>query len=181
MKYKKCLKDAYQVAGIAMMLLLMALYLSWAIAGDTATKIEFIKVIPVTIIGLIAAGIAYAQYRAAKAKLNIDLFEKRYEIFQLTWEELTNGANDIDEIGVEFTNSIPKSQFLFGLEIHSYLNEIVQRRSKTKIIKKMFAKTKNLSALDSTYLHETNLWLAREAISGAKERFGKYMNFEEWK
>lgn len=181
MKYKEYLKVIHLLAGITVMIFLMGLYLSWAITGDTATKVEFIKVIPVTIIGLIAAGIAYRQYKAAKAKLNLDLFEKRYEIFHLTWGELSNAIHDVDEISAGFTNAIPKSQFLFGNEIHSYLKDIVHRRSMATMFKNMYRINNGLRPEDLEKYHETNLWLGHEAIIGARERFGKYMNFEEWK
>ena len=37
------------------------------------------------VIGLIAAGIAYRQYRIARAKFKLDLFEKRHAVFLETW------------------------------------------------------------------------------------------------
>jgi hypothetical protein len=57
---------------------------------------ELMKGIPAAIVATFAAGIAgiiaWRQYKVAKAKLNLDLFERRYKIFHNTWEELSNIA-----------------------------------------------------------------------------------------
>src|SRR4051812_9007609 len=44
--------------------------------------------------GSIAIWIAYHQYRIAKAKLNLDLFEKRLAIFRTTWSELSRVSRE---------------------------------------------------------------------------------------
>ncbi len=56
----------------------------------TAINSDLIKGLPAAfvafVIGAIAARIAYNQYLVAKAKLSLDLFEKRFPIFQKVWE-----------------------------------------------------------------------------------------------
>jgi hypothetical protein len=54
---------------------------------------EMVKGLPAAfvalVIGAIAAGIAWRQYQVAKARLKLDLFDKRHPIYQQTWEILS--------------------------------------------------------------------------------------------
>ena len=76
---------------------------------------EWAKSAPTTfaalVIGCIAGYIAFHQWRVAKAKLNLDLFEKRYVIFEATWTELSQ-AMQTPEVRItnpNFTNLFPKA------------------------------------------------------------------------
>ncbi len=63
--------------------------------------------------------IALEQRRVATAKLNLDLFDRRYELFMEVWGFLSHGSiGDVVEYsGPKFTNLIPKARFLFGMKL----------------------------------------------------------------
>jgi hypothetical protein len=91
---------------------------------------EWAKAAPTTLvalaIGVLAGYIAFNQWRVAKAKLNLDLFEKRYAIFVATWTEISQAIQtpEVRMTNPEFTNLLPKAQFLFGPEIREYMSEV---------------------------------------------------------
>ena len=71
------------------------------------------------VIGGIAAYIAYRQYQVAHAKLKLNLFDKRYAIFQQTWEILsetvTQGTRAKNHgLATPLNNFLPQAGFLFG-------------------------------------------------------------------
>lgn len=177
----KLIKELALFIAVTICLLLGATYLSWAFNADAVTRMEFIKTIPVIIIGLIAAGIALRQYQTAKAKLNLDLFEKRYEIFELTRKELIDSFTDKKTFNPEFLNSVPKSLFLFGSEIQNYLEQIIQQKGTLLSITSKSERDMPLTAKDENRFFTSAQWLTNELEVGATEKFGKYMNFEEWK
>jgi hypothetical protein len=53
------------------------------------TCFEFFKLAPTALIALIVAGITFGQWRVARAKLKLDLFDRRYKIFHQTWAALS--------------------------------------------------------------------------------------------
>jgi hypothetical protein len=74
--------------------------MSAPLASTAATHLELATLLPdlakglpaavvTLVIGLIAAGIAYRQYRIARAKFKLDLFEKRHAVFLETWAFLS--------------------------------------------------------------------------------------------
>lgn len=79
--------------------------------------------------GAIASGIAYRQWKIAKAKVVLDLFEKRLEIYDLVIDAIHTliavGPSNIDHrILSPFTTGLLKAKFLFGREVHAYLDEV---------------------------------------------------------
>lgn len=71
--------------------------------------------------------IAYQQHRTSRARLKLDLFEKRYQVFAGTRQFLTivlqKGAADLEAI-FAFRASIGEASFLFSQATCDYLNEI---------------------------------------------------------
>src|ERR1700722_14950247 len=109
----------------------MARLNTWGGGHDwSKVPFELVKGLPAAfvtlIIGASAAGIAYRQYEVARAKLKLDLFEKRYAIFQQTWEILSgvvrNGTRAENYgLATPFNNFLPQAAFLFGEPIKRYL------------------------------------------------------------
>ena len=92
---------------------------------------EWLKTVPTTIVAFAVAAIAIEQWRVAKAKLKLDLFDKRYAIFLDTWkimsEVITKGPRSQNYgLGNPFSNFIPQARFLFGKDIESYLQLAVK-------------------------------------------------------
>lgn len=79
------------------------------------------------IIGLIAALIAWRQYMVAHAKFKLDLFQKRYVIYEATAKLLGDissgkvvGAAEV----LAFRRSTGEAEFLFGKEILVFMNDV---------------------------------------------------------
>lgn len=99
--------------------------------------IENVKSFLPPIAAIVVGGAAYkvasqqaktAKFQAdiAKAKLNHDLFEKRYVLFEATWVFLSNPETNYMLDHPKFTNLIPKASFLFGADVEAYMNQISQ-------------------------------------------------------
>ena len=80
-------------------------------------------------IAVTAVYIAYQQFRANKQKLKLDLFDRRYRIFEEVRTVLglmyTSGMKDVDLL--KFVTETADAEFLFGPEIKEYCEEIYQR------------------------------------------------------
>ena len=151
---------------------------------------ELVKGLPTffvtLIIGIIAAGIAYRQYAVAKAKLKLDLFERRYAIFHQTWEILSevakNGAREKNYgFGTPFNNFLPEAAFLFGKPIERYLKEAASRWAGLRAVE---AETDGAGidrAANIAKASELQNWFFEQASTGAKAQFGPYLDFENWK
>jgi hypothetical protein len=136
------------------------------------------------IIGAIAAYIAWRQHETAKAKLKLDLFDKRYEIFEETWSYLSQAAKLAQNPDPfhPFTNIIPRAGFLFGSDIEKYLRTASEKQTQLWSINAKSKSNNNIIApedIDRLALLES--WFFNEASIGAKQVFGSYLNFEEWK
>jgi hypothetical protein len=149
---------------------------------------EMMKGVPAAvvalIIGLVAALIAYRQYSVARAKLKLDLFDKRYTIFLETWtilsETATNGTRQKSYgLGNPFSNFMPQAAFLFGTDVERYLNEAVDKWAELWGIEG----NTQPSALAASAARRAELkqWFFKEASEGAKRLFGKYLSFETWR
>ncbi|UEP34910.1 hypothetical protein LL998_01015 [Burkholderia ambifaria] len=87
---------------------------------------ELAKGVPAAVVallvGVVGAFIAWRQYHVARAKLNLDLFEKRYELFNMVWAfasfVVQDGPPSLQAPErIELKNLNPKIEFLFGDEI----------------------------------------------------------------
>jgi len=118
-------------------------------------------------IGSIAAYIAYQQWKVARAKLDLDLFEQRYALFELLWAFVsvrTDDPADVEQAARALKHAVPKFYFLFGAEIGSYVEEVL---------------AKGVSQDPAKPLSRRPLPTANEA-NDVRERFGRYLDFKEW-
>lgn len=86
----------------------------------------FISLIPIAITA-IGLYIAIQQYITAKKKLKLDLFDKRFLIFQNTKNyigEVVSHVTATDEKQREFLVGTRGSQFVFGQEVKDYIDEV---------------------------------------------------------
>jgi hypothetical protein len=151
---------------------------------------ELIKGIPVAfvalIIGLIAAGIAWRQFRVAKTKLRLDMFDKRYPIYLETWKILSEVAREGTRVrsyglGNPFSNFIPQARFLYGKDVETYLSHAVEMWTELWGIEGETADLQGPARLNNIERRrELRNWFFEQASSGAKELFGRYLDFENW-
>lgn len=148
---------------------------------------ELVKGLPTLlatiVIGGIAAYIAYQQWKVSRAKLQLDLFEKRFAIFDATWTELSRAIQDRwQEFATpQFTNLIPQAEFLFSPEISNYMREIASKLSENWLIAQ---KTKaNHNVIPPEFIEKQAAlsgWLANHASEECKRIFAPYMSFSVW-
>lgn len=104
--------------------------------------LEYVKTIGPLVVALIAGGIAsviaHRQWETAKAKVVLDLFERRLEVYNLVSDAvfliIQESEDNIDHRMMgPFAVGLRKAKFLFGKEIYNYLEHIwlvmVQARS----------------------------------------------------
>ena len=149
---------------------------------------EWAKSAPTTfaalVIGCIAAYIAFHQWRVAKAKLNLDLFERRYAIFEATWNELSSPvwAHEVPLTNPNFTNLFPKAQFLFGPEIRDYMLEVSNKIGELWVVQQK-TKSNNHIVPPDLIDKEAELltWISDHAMTECRARFGPYLDFKNWR
>ena len=150
--------------------------------------LELVKGLPAAfvalVIGAIATWIAYNQYKVARAKLNLDLFDKRHHIFQKTWECLSQiyGENSKKRLQ-DFTNLIPEASFIFGKDIGNYMKEISNKIIEFNILNTKIQNASNghLGENDINRNAELATWLLNEASTGSRKMFSEYLDFSNWK
>lgn len=150
---------------------------------------ELVKGLPAAFVALVVAGIAgliaWRQVQIARGKLNLDLFDQRLAIFEATWSFLSKVVNggELDlRDGGEFTNLLPKAQFLFGLEIREYMSEASSRRGDLWVIQeewKADRSPKEQKQIDQR--RELMNWFGEQASSGCRAKFSPYLDFSQWR
>lgn len=142
---------------------------------------EMMKGVPTAIVALLVAVISWRQYKVAKAKLKLDLFQKRYDIFHKTWVILSDAVirgteEDHHGMATPFNNFLPEAAFLFGPEIAKYLDEVSKKWTELHGL----SRSKNTPEI-TTRTTELGQWMFNEATGGAKKKFAKYLDFKNWK
>ena len=126
--------------------------------------------------------IALEQRRVATAKLNLDLLDRRYELFMEVCGFLSHGSmGDVTEHSdPRFTNLIPKARFLFGDEIADYMSEASSRKTQLAVANKQKAGSTWATPEKDAELLEIGKWFSLEATNCFK-RFAPYLDFSNWK
>lgn len=150
--------------------------------------LELVKGLPAAFVALVIGGIgvwiAFNQYKVARAKLNLDLFDKRHHIFQKTWECLSQGSNpNMETMRLNFTNLIPEASFIFGKNIETYMYEINKKLIEYNMlnIKMQNNAIHPISDDDTNRIVELANWFYNEASTGSRQIFSEYLDFSNWK
>jgi hypothetical protein len=128
--------------------------------------------------------IASAQRAVAHAKLNLDLFDRRYAIFDTTWQFLSQATKDASTkvLHSDFTNAIPRAEFLFGRQIADYMREASRNQTQLALIYLRTQKNADVVlAEDANSISELETWFYSEATTGCFRRFADYLDFAAWK
>lgn len=135
-----------------------------------------------------ACVVAAEQWRVARAKFRLDLFERRYALFELVWGFLSANVRDDEDLPAQrlnLQNHLPQIFFLFGDEMGNHVDKEVLPRA---IQMEMHRRTANHpgainpEAVQAAAMAITGLyaWFSTEA-SSARDRFKPFLGFEEWK
>ena len=93
------------------------------------------------IVGLSVAYIAWQQWQVARSKLRLDLFDRRYKVFEATRKFLAVILRDArfeDSQLFEFYAGTSDAEFLFGSEVVDYLAEIRKRSLDMRLHQKLY-------------------------------------------
>jgi len=125
---------------------------------DTTTSVT-------VMIAVAAFYVAYQQYKTNKNKLKLDLYDRRYKVYQSVVKFITGAVQDRNVTNVEITTlqrNTRDSIFLFRAEVIEYINELVQRGSQ----------------LQADPQNEQKEWFCKQ-LSLVNEKFNPYLSFQE--
>ncbi len=92
--------------------------------------LEILRLAPATIIGAAVAYVAWRQWMTANAKLKLELFERRWLIYQRVAQKFKEfhipNRNPIDDLIEDMEDLILEMPFLFGREITTVVNEWIE-------------------------------------------------------
>jgi hypothetical protein len=136
-------------------------------------------------IGIVGGLIAHRQATVAEAKLKLDLFEKRYPIFQDTWEIMSEvvmkGTREKNYgLGNPFSNFMPRARFLFGAEVEAYLSTAVKKWADLHAFEAE-REDPAAAAQNAEQVRQLKEWFFEQASSGLKNLFAPYLDFEKWR
>lgn len=149
--------------------------------------INILSALLTPLIAIIALYIAYQQYFINRRKLNLDLYLKRFQVFDETKRFLLrcskNDIKDYSEVQ-SFHFSVNESKFLFGDEIIEFLNTI---QNKAIDLDSLSKEVESLSissvgspeqARKSEEKKKLLTWFSKE-YENIESRFIKYMDFKK--
>jgi hypothetical protein len=137
------------------------------------------------VIGMVASGIAFFQFRTAQDKLRLDLFSKRLEAFEKLQEFFTS----VLRTGTVESQTLPllaearyKSRFLFGPEIEASFDVLWMKATNMMTLRSRLYGTDAIPAgfERSAFCAEEDRLLAwmMEDMKVAPSRYSKYLQFK---
>jgi hypothetical protein len=97
--------------------------------------LDYISAVTPILVAFFVAYIAYRQWRIAQQKLRLDLYNKRFAVFEITlrlFQEILGGtslaAEQFDSLHREFITAMIEAKFLFDTE--SGINEMMNEFNK---------------------------------------------------
>jgi hypothetical protein len=132
-------------------------------------------------LGMVGLLIAYNQLKVARTKLELDRYDKRYALFQKTWDILSatvmKGTREKNYgLATPFNNFLPEASFLFGQDIADYLSEC--SRNWTELYG-LEAELNDVAAKDRQKnierTSELRQWFFEQASVHCKATFTKYL------
>ena len=89
---------------------------------------ELLKASTPLVIGILAAYIAYQQWLTARHKLKMELFDRRFKVYQAArdlMDEMTIDASPDIELIKRLDRLVPEAEFLFDLQDALFLKQVV--------------------------------------------------------
>lgn len=145
---------------------------------------ELISVFTATLAAIVA-WTGYQQHVLAREKLKLDLFEKRFVVFQATGKFLAtcvqNGFVELDDL-FSFRKETYQVVFLFEVEMSNYIERLYQRGLEARTAKAKYSplplgvERSRLCDIEAQILEELGNELGR-----LPEVFAPYMKFRKWR
>jgi hypothetical protein len=147
-------------------------------------KLEsFISSSVTLLIGIVAGFIAYQQWKLARQKLKLDLFEKRYKVYDATRKFLSvilRDANFTDKDLFEYYASTSDSVFLFEEDLVLYLRLLSKRALNMRLYQVKFLPLPVGEERNSLVQknHDELVWLM-DQFNELAPRFSPYLGFTD--
>jgi hypothetical protein len=148
---------------------------------------ELLKGLPTAIIvlflGLLAVWLAHRYIVVAQAKLKLELFQKRHDIFVATWRYLSDliQKNPVTTSDIlNFSTNTASAKFLFGNEIVQFLDEAQTKgiRLGTAEYTLSWPASEEAHNQASAERHALVTWIEAE-MRRVKDRFKPYLDFSQ--
>ena len=132
---------------------------------------------------VLAVWIAYQQYRTNRSKLRLDLYERRFRVFDAVRNLLAtvgrDGALELKDVQ-DFVVGTSETTFLFGADIVGYIEQLRLKAADLRRVHRTLADNalpvgpeRNQAATEDAALIT---WFA-EQFEESKKRFAKYLDF----
>ena len=140
------------------------------------------------VVGGIAASIALAQWRLARQRFKLDLFELRYEVYETTFKTIAQAVTT--GVGGLFQNLVangisktrPKTRFVFGPEIDKYVDEVWRNLVALWSIDDAATRNENVVRPEQVAQRfQIMTWFNAELDGGCERRFAPYLDFSKWR
>jgi hypothetical protein len=98
---------------------------------------QWLQAIALILIPIGGAWLAFKQVCIAEAKLNLDLYEKRFNVFETARKLLAKAVQhaNVDTLDIhEFNLGVLDAGFLFDDEIENYLDGLRERAARLKLL-----------------------------------------------
>lgn len=147
---------------------------------------EFAKGLPAAfvalVIGVIAAWIAFQQWRVARAKLNLDLFERRLSIYRATDKYLLESLSGGPQGFLDSIEGFDDASFLFGSEVTGYLREVLTMRHELRDIDTRAQANSGMVQPHEIGRHQQiSQWLIDQRKGACRVVFAQYLDFGRWR
>jgi hypothetical protein len=132
---------------------------------------------------ILALWIAYQQYQMNRAKLRLDLYERRFRVFDAVGVLLATIYRDADvkqEDLFRFAASTNEAIFLFGPEIPSYLDELRKNAVRLRTLNDKLHESRLPVGPERSQAVDENAevlkWLI-DQFHESRKRFARYLDF----
>ena len=137
------------------------------------------------IVGIGVLFFAWQQWQLARSKLRLDLFDRRYKVYDTTRKflaEIVRNAKFEDSHLFEFYAGTSDAEFLFGSEVVDYLAQIRKRaidmRTHQKLYDRMPVGDERSRHVQAE--HDQLVWLS-EQLTAMTKSFTPYLGFSRAK
>lgn len=154
---------------------------------EAAVRIQVIQVVFTGVIAVAAVYIAWRQAEIARAKLRLDLFDRRFRVYRGLMDLLDAVSQEtpLDAPLSTFYRETDEKRFLFDSDIVDYLKEVREKAVKLKLALQKTAalrehqsgtvESKATDAIDESL--DLRAWL-EDQIEAAQRKFLKYLDFK---
>jgi vacuolar-type H+-ATPase subunit I/STV1 len=148
---------------------------------------EIVDSLGTFIVAAIVAYIAYRQYKTDRYKVKLDLYDRRYKVFDAARQFIAHvieGDNVKREKIVEFTSATVESVFLFGEDVRKYLDTLLAKGARVQRLQTELDSSRlpvgEEHSKKTEEIQECLNWLTQQ-LHELKTKFRPYLGFQKLK